>query len=477
MDLVGIDVNLAAATGVWEGFDRAPRFRPSPIQAALVASGRLGRKTGEGFYRYDPGGAPARSGRGLRRSASARPTRPRRRAGAIAERIRLAIANEAFRALDERVAADEATIDLALTLGANHPEGPFAWAHDRTPGDRRRRARGARFRRAGCLHARRRAPRSRRQGRSWRGSACDRLAIGLISTGTGRATVPCPSSGSQRDRALRFAGPVHGTALEVDHGSPLHVPSPRRRRHRRGRAPSRRLQLQRDRRPGQRPPPAPRPRRVRVRPVRARARPAGLLAAERRQGPRGAPAGHAVRQDGRQVQLEWRRPSSGADPAFAATLAQLGKSASDVGFAIAEPDPTNAADCAVMIGVFAVNGADGGQLKTVFLAEATSEETVLFGVERWRQGRLHRRERPDRARTTPTSRATASSSSRHPTTRRRAAAPADRAALTRADPRRRAYNRAHEPRSPAPASRPVDRRGRAQPGRPLRRRPRLGPPR
>ncbi len=56
MDLVGIDVNLAAATGIWGGFDRAPRFRPSPIQEALVAAGRLGRKAGEGFYRYDANG-------------------------------------------------------------------------------------------------------------------------------------------------------------------------------------------------------------------------------------------------------------------------------------------------------------------------------------------------------------------------------------------------------------------------------------
>ncbi len=49
----------------------------------------------------------------------------------IVDRIRLAIANEAFRALDEGVAADEETIDLALRLGAGHPEGPFSWARAR----------------------------------------------------------------------------------------------------------------------------------------------------------------------------------------------------------------------------------------------------------------------------------------------------------------------------------------------------------
>jgi 3-hydroxybutyryl-CoA dehydrogenase len=32
MDLIGIDINLAAARGLFEAFDRPPRFRPSPIQ-------------------------------------------------------------------------------------------------------------------------------------------------------------------------------------------------------------------------------------------------------------------------------------------------------------------------------------------------------------------------------------------------------------------------------------------------------------
>ena len=35
--------------------------------------------------------------------------------------------NEAFRALGDGV-ADEADIDLAMKLGANHPFGPFEWA-------------------------------------------------------------------------------------------------------------------------------------------------------------------------------------------------------------------------------------------------------------------------------------------------------------------------------------------------------------
>ena len=52
MDLIGIDVNYAAAESVFNGFFGEPRFRPHPIQRAMVESGRLGRKTGRGYYDY-----------------------------------------------------------------------------------------------------------------------------------------------------------------------------------------------------------------------------------------------------------------------------------------------------------------------------------------------------------------------------------------------------------------------------------------
>jgi len=127
MDLIGIDVNLAAARGLWEGFGRAPRFRPSPIQEELVAAGRLGRKTGEGFYRYDTGGGvsgtAARFAGPLRVRPGTAPIEPE----SIAERVILAIVNEAYRALGDRVAS-AGDIDLAMKLGANHPFGPFEWA-------------------------------------------------------------------------------------------------------------------------------------------------------------------------------------------------------------------------------------------------------------------------------------------------------------------------------------------------------------
>lgn len=57
-DLIGHDVNYAAARSVFTAYHGATRFRPSLAQGALVDAGRLGRKTGRGVYSY-PEGKPA----------------------------------------------------------------------------------------------------------------------------------------------------------------------------------------------------------------------------------------------------------------------------------------------------------------------------------------------------------------------------------------------------------------------------------
>lgn len=53
MDLIGLDVNFAASRTVYESFFQDPKYRPSPIQQKMVESGRLGRKSGRGFYEYE----------------------------------------------------------------------------------------------------------------------------------------------------------------------------------------------------------------------------------------------------------------------------------------------------------------------------------------------------------------------------------------------------------------------------------------
>jgi 3-hydroxybutyryl-CoA dehydrogenase len=125
MDLVGIDVNLAAARGIFEAAVRArdplaDRFRPSPIQERLVAAGRLGRKTDGGFYAYDDAGRAA----GPATSFDGPPDPPGGGDVEIARRLTLAIVVEAYRAVGDGVASP-ADVDLAMRLGASHPIGPF----------------------------------------------------------------------------------------------------------------------------------------------------------------------------------------------------------------------------------------------------------------------------------------------------------------------------------------------------------------
>lgn len=51
-DLIGHDVNYAAAQSVFAAYSGRTRFTPSLMQGGLVAAGRLGRKTGRGVYSY-----------------------------------------------------------------------------------------------------------------------------------------------------------------------------------------------------------------------------------------------------------------------------------------------------------------------------------------------------------------------------------------------------------------------------------------
>ncbi|MFI5677171.1 3-hydroxyacyl-CoA dehydrogenase [Streptomyces cellulosae] len=54
-DLIGQDVNESVTHSVWRSFFQDVRFTPSLAQQRLVESGRLGRKTGQGWYDYREG--------------------------------------------------------------------------------------------------------------------------------------------------------------------------------------------------------------------------------------------------------------------------------------------------------------------------------------------------------------------------------------------------------------------------------------
>ena len=52
MDLIGNDVNYAVSCSVYEQLNEPERLKPSFIQEQNVKKGRLGRKSGEGYFKY-----------------------------------------------------------------------------------------------------------------------------------------------------------------------------------------------------------------------------------------------------------------------------------------------------------------------------------------------------------------------------------------------------------------------------------------
>ncbi|GHC94052.1 3-hydroxyacyl-CoA dehydrogenase [Pseudorhodoferax aquiterrae] len=55
MDLTGLDVSHPVMESIYRQYYEEPRYRPSALAAQRVAGGVIGRKTGEGFYRYVDG--------------------------------------------------------------------------------------------------------------------------------------------------------------------------------------------------------------------------------------------------------------------------------------------------------------------------------------------------------------------------------------------------------------------------------------
>lgn len=139
IDLIGLDVNLSVARSFYRQGGEPQRWRPSEIQARMVEEGKLGRKSGCGFYAYDgpaanpapPSGVPCPPYAREKNTGAAGPTLD---PGALARidpagprilpRLFAQIANEAAFALEEEIASPE-DMDTAMRLGFNWPRGPL----------------------------------------------------------------------------------------------------------------------------------------------------------------------------------------------------------------------------------------------------------------------------------------------------------------------------------------------------------------
>jgi 3-hydroxybutyryl-CoA dehydrogenase len=114
MDFIGLDVNFAVTRSVYEQTFHDPRYRPSLTQQRLVEAGRLGRKTGRGFYDHAEG------------AERPEPTRDEALGGAIVQRVVAMLVNEAADAVHWRLCSP-ADVELAMTRGVNYPRGLLAW--------------------------------------------------------------------------------------------------------------------------------------------------------------------------------------------------------------------------------------------------------------------------------------------------------------------------------------------------------------
>jgi len=120
MDLIGHDVNYKVTETVFKEFYYDPRFKPSFAQKRLVEAGRLGRKSGIGFYEYGDN------------AENPEPKRDKELGDKILSRVLAMLINEACDAVFMNVATLE-DVDLAMTNGVNYPKGLLKWADEIGP--------------------------------------------------------------------------------------------------------------------------------------------------------------------------------------------------------------------------------------------------------------------------------------------------------------------------------------------------------
>ena len=117
LDEIGLDVARKVAHVLRDAYgDRLP---PATLIDRLVAAGELGKKSEQGFYRYEDG---RRKGVNQEIESSAPPEGPLT-PPQIVDRLLDVMVNEAALALEERVVSRPEDVDLAMVLGTGFP--PF----------------------------------------------------------------------------------------------------------------------------------------------------------------------------------------------------------------------------------------------------------------------------------------------------------------------------------------------------------------
>jgi len=117
VDEVGLDVAHKVGAVLVNAFPE--RMAASPILEKLVASGRLGRKNGRGFYRHR--GRERTPDRGIYGVLGLHSPRRSQTVEALGERMVLTMINEAARCLEDGIVAGPAQVDLGMVFGAGFP--------------------------------------------------------------------------------------------------------------------------------------------------------------------------------------------------------------------------------------------------------------------------------------------------------------------------------------------------------------------